>query len=124
MQSDPPPAEPGLLLSPRPSGADKAVILAGRFDVHVSGCPDWRKPELDEYSNTASSNFGCASAHNLALMVADPEDLVRGREAGPSDGVRAASTVRKYRSGVLPALPDESSSSSFVAIPQAGSGGS
>jgi pilus assembly protein CpaD len=121
VQSDPPPAEPGLLLAPRPSGADRAVVLAGRFEAHVPGCPDWRKPVLDDFSNYQSSNFGCASAHNLALMVADPQDLVRGRSESAVDGTRAADAVRRYRAGELPAL-DTGNSGGFVAIPSAGEG--
>ena len=120
-RADPPQPEPGTALHSQPSGADKAVILAGRFEIHVTGCPDWRKPVLDEFSNYQSSNFGCANANNLALMVAAPEDLLRGREGGPGDGVRAAATVREYRSGVLPDVGD--SGPSFVSIPSAATGG-
>jgi pilus assembly protein CpaD len=119
---EPPPAEPGSTLHSRPSGADRAVILAGRFDVEVIGCPDWRKPLLDDFSNYESSNFGCANANNLALMVADPMDLVRGREGGTGDGTRAAGTIRGYRSGALPDLGDEGAA--FVSIPSAAGGGS
>ena len=118
---DPPPAEAGGELPSRPSGADRTVILAGRFEVHIVGCPDWRKPMLDEFSNYESSNFGCANANNLALMVADPEDLLRGREAGPGDGERAARTVRDYRTGALPALDD--GASSFLFLPPLAEGG-
>lgn len=122
VRADPPPAEAGGALASRPFGADSAVVLVGRFEVWVTGCPDWRKPELDEFSNSESSNFGCASANNLALMIADPEDLVRGREAGPSDGVRAAQTIRDYKSGVLPALPDDGPA--FLTLPSAAGAGS
>lgn len=117
---EPPPAEPGKALHSRPSGADRAVILAGRFEVEVIGCPDWRKPVLDDFTNYESSNFGCANANNLALMVADPMDLVGGRDGGAGDGTRAAGTVRKYRSGALPSLGD--TGSSFVSIPPAAGG--
>ncbi|MBT3170098.1 MAG: hypothetical protein HOJ07_00995 [Rhodospirillaceae bacterium] len=121
VRADPPPAEAGRVLSSQPTGANSAVILAGRFEVRVTGCPDWRKPLLDEYTNYESSNLGCANANNLALMIADPEDLLRGRESGPSDGTRAAKTVRDYKSGALPALPE--SGSAFLSVP-ASAGGS
>jgi len=128
VRADPPPAEAGGALASRPAGAtgatgaNGAVVLVGRFEVRVAGCPDWRKPVLDEFSNSKSSNFGCASANNLALMIADPEDLVRGREGGPSDGVRAAQTIRDYKSGALPALPDDGPA--FLTLPSAAGAGS
>lgn len=118
---DPPQPEPGTALDSLPSGADRAVILAGRFEIHVTGCPDWRKPVLDEFSNYQSSNFGCASANNLALMIAAPEDLLHGREGGFGDGERAAAIVREYRSGALPEVGDNGAA--FVSIPSAAAGG-
>lgn len=120
VRADPPPAEPGSVLSSAPSGANSAVVLAGRFEVHVTGCPDWRKPQLDEYTNFESSNLGCATANNLALMIADPEDLLRGREAGPADGTRAAKTVRDYKSGAQPSLPE--GGSAFLSVPSSTGG--
>ena len=52
-------------------------IVDGR-SAHVNGCPDWSdagKP----IGEGQSSNFGCASSTNLAAMIADPADLLRGR---------------------------------------------
>ncbi len=42
---------------------------------------------------------GCANATNLANMVEDPNDLLVGREAGPTDGVTAVRAVTRYRTG-------------------------
>jgi pilus assembly protein CpaD len=44
----------------------------------VPGCPDWSDRELP-MSEGQSSNYGCATALNLAAMIADPADLLRGR---------------------------------------------
>ena len=44
-----------------------------------------------------SSNFGCANERNLGLMVANPADLLRGREPGPADGDFAAFGIQRYR---------------------------
>jgi len=43
----------------------------------VPGCPDWRH-DIGGDRETQSSNYGCASSTNLALMVADPADLLHG----------------------------------------------
>jgi pilus assembly protein CpaD len=44
------------------------------------------------------SNFGCAVNSNLAAMIADPIDLVHGREGtGVGDSATAARAVEMYR---------------------------
>ncbi len=83
----------------RPPRADAVRVLVQRFVVRAPGCPDFRKPASGDYGNTESSNFGCATAVNLGLMVADPRDLVQGRDDGPADGERAAASIRRYREG-------------------------
>jgi len=42
---------------------------------------------------------GCWNAANLASMVADPRDLIRGRPLGPAVGAREAVSVETYRKG-------------------------
>ncbi len=81
---------------------DAVRVLVHRFVVRAPACPDWRKPAVD-YGNTPSSNFGCADAVNLGLMVADPRDMIEGRPEGHADGTRAAAAIKRYRDGkVIP----------------------
>jgi pilus assembly protein CpaD len=42
---------------------------------------------------------GCAVNATLGMMVADPLDLVGGRELGPADGEHASAAMRRYRAG-------------------------
>ena len=95
--------------------AGAAALEVVRTHVTVPDCPDWSKPGLLDMSNTPSSNFGCATAVNLSLMVADPADLARGRELGAADGERMAETVRRYRTGELPA-PSAANESGAVSL--------
>ena len=47
----------------------------------VPDCPNWERAVAAQLTTTASmSNFGCAVNGNLAAMVANPEDLIHGRE--------------------------------------------
>jgi pilus assembly protein CpaD len=79
---------------------DGAVrISVGRYVVTPPNCPDWTKSASYDPLNQTSSNFGCATATNLGLMVADPGDLVRGRPMGPSDGAHDARAVKTWRDG-------------------------
>jgi type IV pilus biogenesis protein CpaD/CtpE len=49
--------------------------------------------------------FGCATAANLALMVADPRDLQRGAEPGDPAGDAALAAVRRHQAGEARPLP-------------------
>lgn len=91
----------GAMLSD-PAERDTALLYVAHYEVTVPGCPDWRKPSLNDFSNTQSSNYGCANAINLGLMIADPGDLGRGQSSAGADGTRAAKSVVDYRAGKAP----------------------
>lgn len=74
-------------------------IVLGRYVVVPPKCPDWSKRADGDSANRVSSNFGCASATNLGLMVANPGDLVRGRTPGPADGSVGSRRYKAYREG-------------------------
>lgn len=77
------------------------VVTVGRYVVIGPNCPDRSKPEGDDFSNTVQSNYGCATATNLGLMVANPRDLLSGTPAGPADADFAARGVQQYRAGEI-----------------------
>ena len=85
-----------------PEVRDTALIYVAHYEVTVPGCPDWQKPAVADFSNTTSSNFGCANATNLALMVADPGDLSQGKALAGGDGTRSAKAINDYRAGKSP----------------------
>lgn len=97
-------ASPALLPSAAPN---VALIRRERYLVTLPPCPDWSKPSAGagDFTNTFASNFGCASAVNLGLIVASPADLAGGRPAGPTEGQPAAAAVNRYLNDkvVLPA---------------------
>jgi pilus assembly protein CpaD len=97
----------GLLLAegaPITAGAvppGSVRIVASRATASVPDCPDW-----DAAGNgivapqSTSSNYGCAVNSNLAAMIANPEDLVVGRDASVNGTGRTASrAIRVYREG-------------------------
>ena len=79
---------------------ERAVVYVGRYNVVLPDCPDWRKQTGADFSNTPASNHGCATTVNFARMLADPGDLVQGRDPGLADGERMAGTIRNYREAV------------------------
>jgi pilus assembly protein CpaD len=89
------------------------VVSVGRYVVTGPRCPDWSKPEGDDYTNTPASNYGCATATNLGAMVANPADLVHGTTGGTSDPDFVSRGIQRYRSGdISKSLQPELSKSS------------
>jgi pilus assembly protein CpaD len=61
-----------------PAGGVRVVV--SRSVASVPSCPSWRDKAEANFVGGLSDNYGCATASNLAAMVADPRDLVEGRE--------------------------------------------
>jgi pilus assembly protein CpaD len=74
-----------------------------RFDVYavrVPQCGEWGETlTFSPFNNEAVPNFGCATARNIGLMVANPRDLVRPQTAEGRDATRGADVINKYRAG-------------------------
>lgn len=68
-----------------------------RATAYVPGCPNWDSRGSASFGNATSSNYGCATNSNLAAMVADPRDLVKGAESNGADTATAAKPIRVYR---------------------------
>lgn len=80
-----------------PDGAVRVVV--SRTRASVPNCPNWSEETAPNYNNRMFSNYGCAVNSNLAAMIANPEDLVYGREgSGVTDPVTATRGVDVYRS--------------------------
>ncbi|WP_442800491.1 CpaD family pilus assembly lipoprotein [Sphingomonas sp. EC-HK361] len=74
-------------------------IVVSRTSARVPGCPDMSRVSGIEFESNTSSNQGCAINSNLAAMVANPGDLVRGQPGStaydPAVGTRAIDAFRK-----------------------------
>ena len=80
---------------------DTVRVVVSRRSAVVPGCPNWSVPAQPNYQNRTMSNFGCGVNSNLAMMVANPEDLVHGREgSGVIDANAAIKAVQFYRQQV------------------------
>lgn len=76
-------------------------VVVARRRASVPGCPNWSRPSQPDWDNKTMSGFGCAVNSNLAAMVANPEDLVRGRDSAPvTDTVSAVRAIDMYRKQV------------------------
>ena len=73
-------------------------VVVSRMRAGVPGCPDWSRNLTSDFGGHTHSNYGCATNANLAAMVANPADLVRGAE-GPDviDAASSAKAIGSYR---------------------------
>lgn len=73
-------------------------VIVSRTRASVPNCPNWSVPSQPNPQNRTMSNFGCGVNSNIAAMVADPQDLVHGREGtGVGDALTSAKAVGAYR---------------------------
>lgn len=80
-------------------GTGMVRVVVSRRRAEVPYCPNWSLPAQPNYDNRNMSNFGCGVNSNIAAMIANPEDLIHGREAsGTGDVNTAARAVIIYRS--------------------------
>ncbi len=79
-------------------------ITYPRLTAQAGACGIWPEnigPSFDRdyFENQPHWNFGCATQHNLAAMVANPADLVGPQPETPSDSARRTQGLTKYRQG-------------------------
>ncbi len=96
-------ARRGLLLSDAtpvtegPIAPGHVRLVVSRSEAAVPDCPNWDRRSQPELAASTMSNYGCAVNSNLAAMVANPEDLVRGVAASGTDGRSVNKAIKAYR---------------------------
>jgi pilus assembly protein CpaD len=88
-------------------------------------CPDWSENLARDPQNMPWPNMGCATQHNLAVSLANPEDLVRPRGETPRPSERRDVVWGNYVNGkptISIRAPAEHANASDIG--QIGGGGS
>lgn len=95
----------GMLLSSGSPVAQGVVnpgsvrVVVSRTRASVPNCPNWSNDSKPNWGNQTMPGYGCAVNGNLAAMIADPNDLVWGRDGnGFDNGDTASRAIRSYRS--------------------------
>ncbi len=98
----------GLMVSPGTPATAGAVqpgyirVVVARRQAVVPNCPNWNVPGQPNYNNRMLPNFGCAVNTNLAMQVANPEDLIHGRSGSAAvDAIAGAKAIEMYRNWPL-----------------------
>lgn len=75
-----------------------ARVVVSRTEAYVPGCPDWATKVDNKNTSATSSNYGCAINGNMAAMVANKEDLVRGTKGMSTTLVQSnTKAIQAYR---------------------------
>ncbi|PLK24378.1 CpaD family pilus assembly protein [Novosphingobium sp. TH158] len=73
-------------------------VVVSRSTASVRGCPDWGTKSDTNMHNATASGYGCAINGNLAAMVANPEDLIKGStNAGGTTVMSSNKAIDTYR---------------------------
>jgi len=92
-------------------GHDSVTIVVRRPVVATPHCPDWERLMAHRELDPTKASFGCLTTTTLGATVANPDDLIEGRDPGPFDGDALAPSVERYRQGKTKDLKDVSTSS-------------
>jgi hypothetical protein len=72
------------------------VIVVERFVVIPPSCSNFSQQIGNASQAYGPSDLGCSTELNLGLMIANPQDLLRGRDRGLYDGAVLAAGVNRY----------------------------
>jgi pilus assembly protein CpaD len=79
----------------------QARVVIARSRASVPGCPDWSGKSDANLGNGISANYGCANNSNLAAMIANPEDLIKGQQGSPDTYINTSNTtIKAYTTSV------------------------
>ncbi|MEL6661899.1 MAG: CpaD family pilus assembly lipoprotein [Pseudomonadota bacterium] len=83
------------------NGSNAPILLA--FDAYKAVAPECLSLAAYDMSDVSSNNepayYGCAVRNNIAMMLADPGDLLSRREISAPDNERISLVMEAYRSG-------------------------
>jgi pilus assembly protein CpaD len=82
-----------------PSQGNAVQLSYVGYGASSPPCGNWSENVSVTFDNTPTPNFGCATQHNLAAMIADPRDLVMPQPMTPPDTERRMTVIEKWRKG-------------------------
>lgn len=83
-------------------------VVVERYVVIPPSCADFSQQIGTATQAEHASNYGCSTEANIGMMVANPRDLLKGREHGPYDGTVMAAGVQRYHEDRVKKLIDTS----------------
>lgn len=84
-----------------PWSPNRATVSVESYVVKLPACPDWSARPGLIFDNQSLPDFGCATAVNFGLMVANPADLAGVEDDEPATGERQAKALERYRTDTV-----------------------
>jgi pilus assembly protein CpaD len=69
------------------------------YVAHTDACGNWSENTADTASNLPMLDFGCSVQNNVAVMVADPRDLMTTGQMGDVDTTRRSTVLGNFDKG-------------------------
>ena len=90
-----------ILVASRDAGTGGSQVELNyiSYQARTSDCGDWSDDLFYTAENRTASNFGCANQHNMAMMVADPRDLMEPRPMDGANAARRQAVMGNYQAG-------------------------
>lgn len=80
-------------------GQARVTIMRSR--ASVPNCPNWSESSDANLGNGITPNYGCANNGNLAAMIANPEDLIKGQKGSPDTYISTSNaSINAYKSTI------------------------
>lgn len=89
-------------------GVDVAEVRVPIWVAVVPECGSFDRGVNPDQTNAPNSNWGCSLQRNKGLMVQNPADLIRAREASGRDANRSGDVLGKYGRGEATGSASES----------------
>ncbi len=89
------------------TGERSVTVILDQFAAIPPQCPGWDQIMDGKIPPEGEMNFGCANEVNLAKMVANPRDLMKGQTTDHGDGTYNAAAIQRYRTDKIKELKVE-----------------
>ncbi|MGH6980590.1 MAG: CpaD family pilus assembly lipoprotein, partial [Stellaceae bacterium] len=90
---------------------DTLALTTRVYEAVLPNCPQTSHINIIDGDNTVSSDWGCATVSMFDMQVADPRDLLHGRNGGMTDSVMTTAAIRRFQTDKLKQLDSESTTS-------------
>jgi pilus assembly protein CpaD len=83
------------------------ILVTNQRAYVPHACGQWGEDlgtSINSVYNKPHFNHACATQHNLAAMIKNPNDLIEPRREGDSDARRRQTVITKYREGSDPSI--------------------
>ena len=85
--------------------SDVVSLMFMRKAAVTEPCGDWSRNIANDSKNEGYPNFGCSAQHNLATVVANPEDFEKPRTMTSTPAAGQMPAMKTYESGEWSRVP-------------------